>query len=311
MGIGWTVLLCLVVAVTANGDELKEKLGTVTFGNGWKVIEPIAEYDADNLYDYIDGEAEFFLPYGFERLYALRLGPAPDTAVTLTADVYVMGSALDAWGVYRAIRRPDAQTMEAGLEGARTDTLGLFCQDRYFVRMLISGGRLAEPGQFEMAAKAISAALPQAPPPLELALLDTPGVDRNTAKYVARSVLAYPFFPRGLIADAAWKTGDQERHGRILILILRDDAEARAVLEAYAKWLSDEKGGQILRRSDSELAADDVLYRGVLLRRQGLQIFGALHNGAADDCAEMLDRLISRFRECSTAPAAADPTPVP
>ena len=307
----WWFLLLLGSAVTANGDDLREKLGAVTFGDGWKVVEPIAEYNADNLYDYIDGEAEFFLPYGFEHLYALRLGTAPDAAVTLTADIYVMGSALDAWGVYRAIRRQDAQPMQVGLEGARTDTLGLFCQEKYFVRMLISGGRRAEPGQFEMAAKAVSAVLPQASSPPELVLLDTEGVDRNTAKYVAQSVLAYPFFPRGLIADAAWKTGDQERRGRILVLTARDNAEASSVFDAYARWLTEEKGGALLRRSDTELAADDALYRGVLLRREERLIFGAVHDGPADDGSVMLDRLVRRYQEVSVLPAAADQKTAP
>ncbi|MBP9003177.1 MAG: hypothetical protein KBH78_06105 [Candidatus Hydrogenedentes bacterium] len=307
----WVGLLVLALTIAARGDDLKEKLGAVTFGDGWKVVEPIAEYTADNLYDYIDGEAEFFLPYGFERLYAIRLGTAPDAPVTLTADVYVLGSTMDAWGVYRAIRRQDAQTMAVGMEGARTDTLGLFCQGRYFVRMLLSGGRRAEPGQFDAAAKAVAAVLPQADRPPELALLDTEGVDRNSAKYIAKSVLAYPFFPRGLVADAAWKVGDREQRGRIIVLTTRDDAEARSVFEDYAKWLTDDKGGSIARRSDAELAADDALYRGVLLRREGLLIFGVIQDGPPDDGAAMMDRLVGKYCELTSSPAPADRAPAP
>ncbi len=296
MKIRLVCVLCLAVAGPGFADDLKAQLESVVFGDGWKVIAPIAEYNADNLYDYIDGEAEFFLPYGFERLYSVSFGTAPDAAVTLTVDVYIMGSPLDAWGVYRSIRRQDARPMDVGLEGARTETLGLFCQDKYFVRMLLSGGKQADPGLFEAAAKAVSAVMPAAGRPRELMVLDIEGIDAASAKYIAKSVLAYPFFPHGLLADAAWKTGDAEKRGRVLMLTLRDETEAASVFDGYARWLTEEKGGSVLRRNDREMAADDALYRGVLLRREGLCIFGVVHNGPADDGVPMLERMVERFR---------------
>ncbi len=306
----WLCCMFAVLQAVASGAEsIREKLEAVTFGDGWKVIEPIAQYDPDNAYDYINGEAEFFMPYGFQKLYAIRLGTAPDAPVTLTVDLFALGSPLDAWGVYRAIRRRDAVPMQVGLEGARTDMIALFCQGPHFARVLISGANKAEEGLFEAAAKAVSASLPQGETPRELALLDVEGVDKDSARYVAKSVLAYPFFPRGLVADAAWKEGDREIRGRVLALTARDDAEAESIFEEYAKWLTDENGGKAVRKSASEMAAEDALYQGVLLRREGQVVFGVIQNGPPDDGAPMLERIVRRYRQASAPAPAQENTP--
>ena len=145
---------------------------------------------------YINGEAELFLPYGFEAL-ASAFYTRGQPASGIVADIYKMGLSIDAFGIYSNYRDSGAEKIEFGIDGFVEDSQLMFYKDRYFVRLSVSGTVAGARGILIMFAKEIGRRLPGTPaPPGEIALIDIPGVNPDTVRYLARSVLGYAFLPK-------------------------------------------------------------------------------------------------------------------
>ena len=65
--------------------------------------EAASFYEPDNLYEYIDGGADVFLLYDFQRLLHQNFKAGKGE---ITADIYDMGKAENAFGIYSAERSP-------------------------------------------------------------------------------------------------------------------------------------------------------------------------------------------------------------
>lgn len=93
-------------------------------------------YNADSLYQYIDGGADVYLLYDFKNLLhqEFKSGTAE-----LTVDIYEMGKPEDAFGIYAAERSPTYRFAAIGAEGYRSQGILNFFEDRYYVKLSGSG----------------------------------------------------------------------------------------------------------------------------------------------------------------------------
>ena len=115
----WTVLFLLWAAVPAFAADtaLDAVLPAPACAEGWTLQEKVTFYDKETLFDRIDGEAELYFPYGFTRLAYARYSNRQDDRTVIEADVYEMGSLLDAFGIYATYRRKDEADIAIGVEG--------------------------------------------------------------------------------------------------------------------------------------------------------------------------------------------------
>ena len=56
--------------------------------SGWVMDGGIRHFSRDNLFDHINGEAEIYLPYGFEDLASARYADKKNERSGILADVY-------------------------------------------------------------------------------------------------------------------------------------------------------------------------------------------------------------------------------
>ena len=68
---------------------------------GWSRPGDVLTYDADNLWEYINGAAELFVEFGVQTC---RTADLVSGEVTVTVDLYDMGTPLNAFGVYERER---------------------------------------------------------------------------------------------------------------------------------------------------------------------------------------------------------------
>ncbi len=61
-----TISMILCTAISAKSDE--KQLLPEQFSDGFKLTKPVAFYDPGNLFELINGQAVFYLSYGFVRL---------------------------------------------------------------------------------------------------------------------------------------------------------------------------------------------------------------------------------------------------
>lgn len=90
-------------------------------------------YTADNLYEYMDGGAGIFVLYGVRTAMHVDLRAKP---VDVSVDVFDMGSADAAFGMYAAERTPELHFVAIGAEGYQYEGMLNFVQDRYYVKLL-------------------------------------------------------------------------------------------------------------------------------------------------------------------------------
>jgi hypothetical protein len=99
-------------------------------GLAWSAKTPPSRYDAETIFRYIDGQAEVYLAYGMVNCRSRRYeGPPGEGAIVL--DVFEMGSAADAYGVFTHSRAGAA--VEVGQDGTFGYGTLLFWKGRHFV----------------------------------------------------------------------------------------------------------------------------------------------------------------------------------
>lgn len=269
-----TAALCVCVSPAPSfGETPVETLIPSPFcAEGWHLDGKVQVYTRDTLYDYINGEAELFYPYGFSSLASGFYRRKADGAA-LVADVYRMGSSLDAFGIYAHYRGRDASVAPVGAGGFLTESQLMSYQDRYFVRISVSGDVLPGSDAFLSCAKAISARLPaDVSEPRELALIRLPSVVPQTERYIAESLLGYRFFRKGLIARVLIN----EAPRRVFVVFGGSPDGAANALEEYLRYLKEAQAVHSIEGDDSSgvLKANDPLYKGILVRKTGSYLIG-------------------------------------
>jgi len=245
------------------------------FSAEWALKEKPVLYDRDNLFDHINGEAEIYFPYGFELLASGTYASRKNPELWIVADIYRMGSALDAFGIYSNYRRPDSEFVKTGAEGFVSPSQMLFYQDRYFVRIQVTGDSEVDKKTLLDCGKAISGRLPAVSKmPPELEIFSVPEIVPKSERYIAKSLLGYDFFRRGLIADA--KGGG----GKFQVFVITEDSPGAAsrAFESYAAYLRSEGKETRIGHSPGRevLESVDPLYGKVHVEQEGRRLLGAV-----------------------------------
>jgi len=247
-------------------------------------------FDKDSLFDRINGEAELYVPYGFTVLAYARYASAKNPQIAIDADVYSMGSLLDAFGIFANYRRKDSREIIIGTGGIVSTSQLLFYQDRYYVRLQVTGAVSVDQDVLVSCARAIAENLPQdISRPKELALLEVPAVLRGTERYIAQGLLGYEFFSRGLMADALLS----HDKGQVVLVIERSPAAARRAMDAYHAYLkaSGSDVSMTEKQGTIALSAADPLYGTVYLEQAGRFVIGALRVARAASARQIVEQV--------------------
>ncbi|MBA4393597.1 MAG: hypothetical protein C0407_08600 [Desulfobacca sp.] len=292
---GLLVFLFLSSQTVADERPVEKLVSLPGFAPEWVLEDQVKIYSKDDLFTYINGEAELYFPYGFERLasafYSKKGG---DLQIGLTADIYKMGSLLDAFGIYAQYRKPDAEFITMGGEGFINPSQLIFYQDRYFVHLSASGTSQLEPSVFQACASAISRVLPGGKgQPWELDLLKIPALIPRTERYYPEGLLGYAFFRQGLIALAA----QGEKKFRVFVMVENSAESAKKIVDQYARYVK-ESGLTPKRTTDPEglmLFTTDPLHKGLMLKQKGRVIVGVVDLEGPDQGTLFIKQLLGRL----------------
>ncbi|MGV8059266.1 MAG: DUF6599 family protein [Smithellaceae bacterium] len=280
----WTVEISIKNVLPASG-----------FAEKWAIEDEVKLFDKDNLFDHINGEAELYFPYGFDSLAAANYINQENLDLSIVADVYKMGSLLDAFGIYSNYRKPNNSWVAIGAEGFVSASQLMFYQDRYFVRLQVSGETNLPQEILIKFAQAISGRLPEgALQPKELDILKIAVLVPKSERYLAQSLLGYAFFRKGTIADALV----QNEKMQIFAICEDTPAAARKTFEQYYSYLKAEgQGIQLSEKAGQRLViADDPLYGGIQVMQSGRYIIGTVrvkNNTIAGNVLEQLQKQIT------------------
>ncbi len=132
-GLVFFLLVISLMGMTAMSNDINEfyRLLPDTIA-GWEKADPPDLYTPKNLSTYIDGGAELFLSYGFQNALSLKYHDPADNEINV--DIFEMGSAPDAFGVFAHSRETIDNRVGQGCEYAAG--LLTFWKDRYYVSIL-------------------------------------------------------------------------------------------------------------------------------------------------------------------------------
>jgi hypothetical protein len=305
------VLVCLFllaigapVSVFAAEDSTKNSLPAPGFAPGWIRKDRVALYNRDTLFDHINGEAELYFPYGFDMLATATYVNKKYPEAGVVVDVYRMGSLLDAFGIYSNYRKADGAGIVIGAEGFVSSSQLMFYQDRYFVRIQVTGATSLDQELFVACGRAVSRNLPpNSGRPGELGLLaGVPGVVPRSERYLARSLLGYAFFRRGMIADAI--LGDERV--QIFVIFENSPAGARKAFDDYRSYLKAEGQGRNVAGITGRLSltAVDPLYGGVFVEQSGRYLIGVVRMQEVPAAKRIVDQLRERLFTSQAGPAS-------
>jgi len=272
------IILTLLISIVnglalADINPIESLLPVPGFADGWVIDGKINRYTAENLYVYINGEAELYLPYGFEILGSAFYSRGDNARSGIVADVYRMGSPIDAFGIYSNYRDTGAELVRIGAEGFISESQLMFFKDRYFVRLSVSGTVTDERSLLIQCAENIAGKIPgSTSQPEVLGILGITGIVPDTIKYFAQSVLGYAFFKRGLTAEIVV----EGEPARIFVILCGSPEASSRMLDNYINYLKESGANAERTGNESEMTVvtQDPLYKGTVIRRSGGYLFG-------------------------------------
>jgi len=297
-----SVFVCLIFfflhlpfnADSAPGEPVEKLLPMPSFAEGWAIKEKIDTYTEKDLYKYINGEAELYYPYGFKALATTVYVRSDNPETGIVADIYEMGSLIDAYGIYSRYRDPDEELVSIGTEGFVNESQLLFSKDRYFVRLSPTGTVTMEKSIFLTCAQSIAKRIPGDSSPLKvLDILKIPDLMPKTESYIVQGVLGFAFFKKGLTADA-------KLDGNVIriFVVLEDSSESSGrAFDEYKTYL--EKSGVAFSVSKDStfptIIARDPLYKGLALMHAGKYLLGAAKLADPASAIPMIKKIQSRI----------------
>lgn len=192
---------------------------------GWSVAEGPLTFRPDSLYEYLDGGAPRYLDYGFREAVHVRYAFGGDSLAAVTLDVYDMGSALGAFGVYSTARPRGVAPRPWGAGGYRFETVAAAWKGQVYVHIEADDERPALVGMAERLVQSVAERTEgeTAAPPI-LRPLPAEGRVPGSERYLARDLLGHAFLPGGVLATY----GLDGREAELFFSELRDAPAAAA-----------------------------------------------------------------------------------
>jgi len=154
---------------------------------GWSRPGDVLTYDADNLWEYINGAAELFVEFGVQTC---RTADLVSGDLTVTVDLYDMGTPLNAFGVFEREKPGDVVTVPGASSGVVSAPYqALLLKGSTYGKVNAFEGELTDEVGLELL-EALAAALPgDTSPPAELDLLPQGGKLPGTEGYKPKAYL--------------------------------------------------------------------------------------------------------------------------
>ncbi len=189
----------------------------------------VARYDAENLYEKIDGRAEFFLSRGFRSLTSVSLDGPGGTAVDV--ELYDLGSPQNALGAFAAERAPGVKAASGGGTSWYAVRNALFvARGSSYVRAIGSDESPAVLGQLEALRGAFEREIAAAPRTWTEALFaEALGLGPDRLEYAAENAFSFGFARN--VTSARLADGETE----LFVAPSEDPARAKALAARFTE----------------------------------------------------------------------------
>ncbi len=227
----------------------------------WTQAGPARLYAADNLYDYMDGNSEGYLIYGFKLMRGVT---CKSGEVSFVVDISEMNDAEAAWGLYASNRDPRLPVEKLGLSGQIVPQRGIFVKGTSFVEISASPTSIDHTTAirtFLTALEKCVAGTTDAPAPV--GWFPKEGLDEASIRLIPQSLLGLSLLKKGYIA--------KYDYGRAFVV---HQASPEAAIQVMQK-LRDRFGSSTpAKAADEAFEANDRYLGRLLMFRKGAYVAG-------------------------------------
>jgi len=267
---------------------------------GWALIQSPQTYNKKTLFGHINGQAELFLKYGFQKSVFAIYQSKKSREDQIEVDIYDMGNVVQAFGIFSRFRNED-RPGGFGLDSYLDDHSAFFYEGKYFVMVYAAE---SNPDFLRQFSKLISLKISDpSPPPKEISYFPKRGLKPGSLQYFPEGLLGHQFLKRGFqgtyvekvevqvkakaeaeekveakvkdeIKDKV-KTEGKEFH--LFLAIFKDSQEAMNALKVYKDDLS-KKGkvssGSLIEFGTRALKGEDLYQGKVIVLQKGFYLLG-------------------------------------
>jgi hypothetical protein len=269
------VVLALTLSCQATPDAVVQV-------GGWTPLAESSDYGPEDLWELINGAADAFLSYGFQGVRVQDYGAGE---LSVTVQVYDMGSPLNAFGIYRTEAPATDSPLSIGTEATISPPYQcLLVKDRHYVKVETLEGEIDRSTGLVLLEK-IAASLPgsgELPP--EFSALPRPGMKAGSARYTKQDLYGLTELENAVHASYTDDAGEQYEAFALL-------PTADRTLDEL--WTSLEAGWQKLELPERRVLYREVPYSGLVgVENANGRLIGVSNCTDSDQLRRRLDALI-------------------
>jgi len=196
--------------------------------NGLKKIGDPKTYIPSNLFEYINGAAELYISFNFQKLVTLSY--EGEDKESLTIDIYNHSDLKNAFGIYAQEKPYEGNFLDIGVQGYYDRGILNFLKGSYYVKISSFGLGDKEESLIKKTAKKIADNLEgETTFPTIIKCFPDKAIIENSQRYVSENFMGHSFLHSAFVAD--YKINNEKR--KIFIIKTKNKKTADAMLEEY------------------------------------------------------------------------------
>lgn len=140
------ILAAIALAIYLTGRRSAPLPATAPEGRRAELLQPaeklleshtvrrVLSFDAENLYEYINGQAPRYVQFGFKALVVAEY-ESSDPSTRLVVDIYDMATRRNAYGIFADGRSPETAKVKVGNEGFASGNMVAFWKGRFYLKV--------------------------------------------------------------------------------------------------------------------------------------------------------------------------------
>jgi len=267
---------------------------------GWALIQGPQTYNKKTLFGHINGQAELFLKYGFQKSVFAIYQSKKSREDQIEVDIYDMGNVVQAFGIFSRFRNED-RPGGFGLDSFLDDHSALFYEGKYFVMVYAAE---SNPDFLRQFSTLISLKmLDPSPPPKEISYFPKNGLKPGSLQYFPEGLLGHQFLKRGFqgtyVEKVEVKAGAEDKEIKLFLAIFKDSQEAMNALKVYKDDLS-KKGkvssGSLIEFGTRALKGEDPYQGKVIVLQKGFYLLGVVGFEKEENAENLLTEFIKNIK---------------
>lgn len=270
-----------ILAVAASAAE--KPLPNCDVVSGWTQTGASRSYVADTLYDYMDGNSEGYLIYGFKAMSGVT---CDKDGASFVVDVSEMPDAVSAYGMFASNRDPRVPVESIGMEAQVVPQRGFFAKGNRFVEISASPTSTDHSAAIREFLKALAVQVEgttEKPAPVHW--FPTEKLDPASIRMVPQSVLGLSVLKHGWMATYEF--------GRAFVVPESSSESAGVVMAKLRKRFADLQPAEI---GDEAFTGTDRYLGHMLVFRKGDKIGGFSNMAAGADATATAKQMLERIQ---------------